>query len=173
MKVNLQLKTSAKCINTFMIVPYEGLERPSKLLSCSQQLMPADCMAQLDLQAPDTSAYVRTCVCVCMCAWWEWGGHRVREEAKKQIMRNLCLNTNGCCLFPRINLEGGGDMPSGSSIHPPPQPRPLQGKGQRAGHQGDLQDYFEYPTLECAPCKGSHLEGSGEVLSIFQPLLGE
>lgn len=64
-------------------------------------------------------------------------------------------------------------MPSGSSIHPPPQPQPLQGKGQRAGHQGDLQDYFEYPTLERAPCKGSHLEGSGEVLSIFQPLLGE
>lgn len=66
MKVNLQLKTYAKCINTFMIVPYEGLERPSKLLSCSQQLMPADCMAQLDLQAPDTSAYVCTCVCVCL-----------------------------------------------------------------------------------------------------------
>lgn len=88
MKVNLQLKTCAKCINTFMIVPYEGLEKPSKLLSCSQQLIPPDCMAQLDLWAPDTSAYMCT-GCVCMCAWWEWGGHGLREEGKKQVTGNL------------------------------------------------------------------------------------
>lgn len=172
MKVNLQLETCAKCINTFMIVPCEGLEKPSKLLSCSQQLIPPDCMAQLDLWAPDTSAYV-CMLCVCTCAWWEWGGHGLREEGKKQVTRNLSLNTNGCCLLPRINLEGERDMPSGSSIHPPLQPQPLQGRSQRAGHQGDLQEYFEHPTLERATCKGSHLGGSREALSIFQPLLGE
>ena len=76
----------------------------------SQQLIPPDCMAQLDLWAPDTSAYVCTgCVCVCLVGV---GWARVKGGGQKAGHWEP-LNTNGHCLLPRINLEGEEGMPSG------------------------------------------------------------